>query len=98
VRRHCHVRFDVLDVSEILRTFETFGSTRSTTRRHFIVTSHHAVLDTPLSAAPIMLWQGSPELTNGIHHSYLALLTHCGRVTQIFVFNTVKLGTSASSP
>jgi len=26
------------------------------------------------------------------------MLTHCGRVTQIFVFNTVKLGTSASSP
>ena len=26
------------------------------------------------------------------------LLTHCGRVTQIYVFNTVKLGTSASSP
>ena len=26
------------------------------------------------------------------------LLTHCGRVTQICVFNTVKLGTSASSP
>ena len=25
-------------------------------------------------------------------------LTHCGRVTQIYVFNTVKLGTSASSP
>jgi len=24
-------------------------------------------------------------------------LTHCGRVTQICVFNTVKLGTSASS-
>jgi len=24
--------------------------------------------------------------------------THCGRVTQICVFNTVKLGTSASSP
>jgi len=29
---------------------------------------------------------------------YTALLTHCGRVTQICVFNTVKLGTSASSP
>jgi len=30
---------------------------------------------------------------------HLALrLTHCGRVTQICVFNTVKLGTSASSP
>jgi len=25
-------------------------------------------------------------------------LTHCGWVTQICVFNTVKLGTSASSP
>jgi len=25
-------------------------------------------------------------------------LTHCGRVTQICVFNTVKLGTPASSP
>jgi len=28
----------------------------------------------------------------------LFMLTHCGRVTQICVFNTVKLGTSASSP
>jgi len=28
----------------------------------------------------------------------LPFLTHCGRVTQICVFNTVKLGTSASSP
>ena len=26
------------------------------------------------------------------------ILTHCGRVTQICVFNMVKLGTSASSP
>ena len=26
------------------------------------------------------------------------VLTHCGRVTQICVFNTVKLGSSASSP
>ena len=26
------------------------------------------------------------------------ILTHCGLVTQICVFNTVKLGTSASSP
>jgi len=26
------------------------------------------------------------------------ILTHCGRVTQICVFNTVKLGTSATSP
>jgi len=28
----------------------------------------------------------------------VAMLAHCGRVTQICVFNTVKLGTSASSP
>jgi len=27
-----------------------------------------------------------------------AFLTHCGRVTQICVFNTVKLGVSESSP
>jgi len=31
-------------------------------------------------------------------HRVLPHLTHCGRVTQICVFNTVKLGTSASSP
>jgi hypothetical protein len=28
---------------------------------------------------------------------YSIILTHCGRVTKICVFNTVKLGTSASS-
>jgi len=28
----------------------------------------------------------------------ISTLTHCGRVMQICVFNTVKLGTSASSP
>jgi len=28
----------------------------------------------------------------------LYILAHCGRVTQICVFNTAKLGTSASSP
>jgi hypothetical protein len=29
---------------------------------------------------------------------FYMFLTHCGRVTQICLFNTVKLGTSASSP
>jgi len=29
---------------------------------------------------------------------FCRFLTHCGRVTQICVFNTVKLGTAASSP
>jgi len=32
------------------------------------------------------------------HLQKMFALTHCGRVTQICVFNTVKLGTSASSP
>jgi hypothetical protein len=40
--------------------------------------------------------------TQGIERSWLdkkiKILTHCRRVTQICVFNTVKLGTSASSP
>jgi len=30
-------------------------------------------------------------------HTIYSTLKHCGRVTQICVFNTVKLGTSASS-
>ena len=34
----------------------------------------------------------------GVKQSSGRNLTHCGRVTQICVFNTVKLGTSASSP
>jgi len=29
---------------------------------------------------------------------YFPYLTHCGRVTQICIFNMVKLGTSASYP
>jgi len=33
-----------------------------------------------------------------VSNYWIALLTHCGRVTQICVFNTVKFGTSASSP
>jgi len=33
-----------------------------------------------------------------LYVSVLSTLTHCGRVTQNCVFNTVKLGTSASSP
>jgi len=38
--------------------------------------------------SPFLLQRGTP----------LAGSLHCGRVTQICVFNTVKLGTSASSP
>jgi hypothetical protein len=39
-------------------------------------------------------FQGSGSLAG----STSSWLTQCGRVTQICVFNTVKLGTSASSP
>ena len=38
------------------------------------------------------------ELRSKYEQRRMSLLTHCGRVTQICVFNTVKLGTSASSP
>jgi len=37
-------------------------------------------------------------LINGLSDHDTQLLTHGGRVTQICVFNTVNLGTSASSP
>jgi len=39
--------------------------------------------------------QGIKEWNNAFDRTPL---THCGRVTQICVFNTVKLGTSASYP
>jgi len=38
------------------------------------------------------------EVTSLHNFSSRQFLTHCGRVTQICVFNTVNLGTSASSP
>ena len=42
---------------------------------------------------------GQPGRTHRTEDDPIAgVLTHCGRVTQICVFNTVKLGTSASSP
>ena len=40
---------------------------------------------------------GTTTLLTDTDHLYL-ILTHCGRVTQVCVFNTVKLSTSASSP
>jgi len=43
---------------------------------------------------------GGTFIQNEIHNRryFVAILTHCGRVTQICIFNTVKLGTSTSSP
>jgi len=40
-------------------------------------------------------WKGPRAVADAVNN---IKLTHCGRVTQIWVFNTVKLGTSASSP
>jgi len=45
------------------------------------------------SIAPVVVY-----VSKYIHINGRIILTHCGRVTQICVFNTVKLGTSASSP
>ena len=63
--------------------------------------THHlawgCLLNTPLRAA-----LSSKKTCNSVFDVKVWLthymLTHCGRVTQICVFNTVKLGTSASSP
>jgi hypothetical protein len=41
---------------------------------------------------------GRPVSVYGDANILTLWLTHCERVTQICVFNTVKLGTSASSP
>jgi len=38
------------------------------------------------------------DLDTDVRINTTYVLTHCGRVTQICIFNTVKLGTSASSP
>jgi len=40
----------------------------------------------------------SPEDEQRTARNMYRILTHCGRVTQICILNTVKLGTSASSP
>ena len=43
-------------------------------------------------------WTVTAKDENNLRIFGRQILTHCGRVTQICVFNTVKLGTSASSP
>ena len=55
---------------------------------------------TALTRAPISFAKSNP--ITGLDRPWgfqeEEALTHCGRVTEISVFNTVKLGTSASSP
>jgi len=50
-----------------------------------------------LAYIPAYIFNSYKENYNMRKHKN-TVLTHCGRVTQICVFNTVKLGTSASSP
>jgi hypothetical protein len=53
----------------------------------------------PLFLAPPQIKQSTDLFEDfGLILLKRAVLTHCERVTQISVFNTVKLGTSASSP
>ena len=54
------------------------------------VTSHVVSCAVPVGNVSCMLFKEG--------RSSKFRLTHCGRVAQICVFNTVKLGTSASSP
>jgi len=54
-----------------------------------------------MAVTPFHIYKTYPETKvhySCTHYFTSMILTHCGRVTQICVFNTVKLGTSASSP
>jgi len=68
--------------------------------RALTVPMHLGLIDGPF----VLLIRYQLRRTMPLYHSSrspplrLKILTHCGRVTQICVFNTVKLGTSASSP
>ena len=92
----------------------TVGTTpldkRSARRRDLYLTAHN----THNRQISMPLVEFEPTISTGVRPQTYALdgaatgtgtyiifssfLTHCGRVTQICVFNTVKLGTSTSSP
>jgi len=67
---------------------------------HFNHWLRNAVARAIVTHIPLLLLQSSRLSVQNIQFCLLETtkLTHCGRVTQICVFNTVKLGTSASSP
>ena len=76
------------------------GACSSVTGRfHCTKVSNRKVQGYPGTPSPAPL---PPEKKSMLNQSLTTLLycflTRCGRVTQICVFNTVKLGTSASSP
>jgi len=52
----------------------------------------------PLLTLTYKHYSSSQHVGNNTIRHWHIILTHCGRVTQISFFNTVKLGTSASSP
>ena len=69
--------------------------TRYVPKRLSPLTSHNHTLSSLYHALSA---HNFPQYTTLSNIQIYTVLTHCGRVTQICVFNTVKLGTSASSP
>ena len=68
----------------------TEGLSGSPLNLHAIVSNSHPVFRKYLVCIPL-------DVLTEVR-SILVLLTHCGRVTQIWVFKRLKLGTSVSSP
>ena len=70
----------------------------SARRRDLYLTTHNR--QTSMSTVGFEPTAGERPQTYALDRAATAtgILIHCGRVTQICVFNTVKLGTSASSP
>jgi len=68
-----------------------FGAVMCPSSGELIVSIRHLVYVT------VYKWPSGVQVWMRQKRLYF-FLTHCGRVTQICVFNTVNLGTSASSP
>ena len=62
---------------------------------HSVKRTEHSF--TSIGTCGILLEPTSEQLYKGLLKMIVGVLTHCGRVTQFCVFNTVKLGASASS-
>ena len=67
-------------------------------RHAFIVHTACVLCSVPQNLQFTVFFQQSTPEAHRFYINVGAILTHCGWVTQICVFNTVKLGTSASSP
>jgi len=86
---HLHYRFRTTRVDRAQNLFFFSGS------RYFLHRFYYGIRKTAWKNTQNILVDKSWRSFFGVS---LIFLSHCGRVTQICVFNTVKLGTSASSP